>query len=99
MQVIYAEGFGADLDAITDFISVDNPQRAVTFVAEIWWVCTNLIIAYPRAGRTRPKFGADMHSFATHGVTIFYTFEPDLDRLKFYRVVGRQDISRRDFRG
>lgn len=96
MRIIYAERFAADLDAITDFIRLDNPQRATTFVAEIWWVCTNLIIAHPRVGRTRPMFGTCMHSFATHGVTIFYTFEPSQNQLRFYRVMGRQGISKRD---
>jgi toxin ParE1/3/4 len=97
MKVLYAQSFGADLDEITKFIAADNPARAVSFVEEIRWVCTNVIAAHPRLGRLRPEFGRAMRSLATHNRTIFYTFDADADLLKFYRVIGRQGISTASF--
>ena len=97
MRVLYAQSFANDLDEIADYIRADNPERAVTFVEEIQSVCTRTIAAHPRAGRPRPELRSQMRSFATHGRTILYTFEPEADVLRFYRVVGRQHISSDDF--
>ena len=96
MRVLYAQSFANDLDAIADYIRADNPERAVTFVEEIRPVCLRTIVAHPRAGRPRPEFRSDMRSFATHGRTIFYTFEQEISVVKFYRVVGRQSITSAD---
>ena len=97
MKVLYSRSFGVDLDEITDFIAADNPERAVTFVGEIRWVCINVIASHPRVGRARPEFGRGMRSLATHNRTIFYRFDADADILKFYRVIGRQGISAASF--
>ena len=99
MRVLYAQSFANDLDQIADFIRADNPERAVTFVEEIRTFCIRTIVAHPRAGRPRPELRSHMRSFATHGRTILYTFEPDADVLRFYRVVGRQNIAKDDFLG
>ena len=93
MRVLYAQSFADDLDEIADYIRADNPGRAVTFVEEIRQVCIRTIVAHPRAGRPRPEFRSGMRSFATHGRTILYIFEPELSVLKFYRVIGRQHIT------
>lgn len=90
MQLLYGARFVADLDAIAAHVRADNPPRAISFVKELRLVCSETIAANPRIGRRRPEFGADRYSFATHGRTIFYTYDPHQNLIRFDRIIGRQ---------
>jgi toxin ParE1/3/4 len=52
----FADPAEADLEAIGDYIALDNPRRAESFVAELRVRCLGLA-DYPRRFRLRPEYG------------------------------------------
>lgn len=79
-----------DLEAIGDFIAQDNPQRALTFIAELRGQCAR-IAANPKVGRLRLELGANIRSFAYGNYVIFFQEYPDT--LCIARVLhGAMDI-------
>lgn len=82
-----------DLEAIGDFIAQDNPQRALTFIAELRRHCTK-IAASPKAFRPRPELGNDIRSCAYGNYVIFFQERPA--DLCIVRVLhGAMDIESR----
>jgi len=72
MRILYSRHFIADLDGIADYIRLDNPTRAISFVEELKMVCREIIAVHPRIGRRRSGLGVDRRSFQTHGRVIYY---------------------------
>lgn len=60
-----------DLEEIADWISPDNPSRALTFVRELEERC-HLIAEQPRSGRLVPDFGPHIRRVAHGDYLIFY---------------------------
>ncbi len=91
MKILYSRHFIADLDGIADYIRLDNPTRAISFVEELRTVCRKIIAVHPRIGRQRPEIGTNRRSFQTHGRVIFYSYDPATQALRFERILGRQN--------
>ena len=60
-----------DLEEITDFIALDNPARAVSFIDELRAQCTRLC-ANPSAYRLRPDIAGGLRSCAYGRYVIFF---------------------------
>ena len=91
MKILYSRHFIADLDDIADYIRLDNPTRAITFVEDVRMVCREIIAVHPRIGRWRPELGANRRSFQTHRRVIYYSYYPEIETLRFERILGRQN--------
>lgn len=82
-----------DMEAIGDYIAQDNPQRALTFIAELRSQCAK-IAALPKACRSRPELGEDIRSFAYGNYVIF--IQDSQKKLCIVRVLhGAMDIENR----
>jgi toxin ParE1/3/4 len=91
MRILYSRHFIADLDGIADYIRLDNPTRAISFLEELKMVCREIIAVHPKIGRRRPELGADRRSFQAHGRVIYYSYDPKTEALRFERILGRQN--------
>ena len=91
MKILYSRHFVADLDGIADYIRLDNPTRAMSFVEELRTVCRKIITVHPRIGRRRPELGTNRRSFQTHRRMIYYSYDPKTEALRFERILGRQN--------
>jgi toxin ParE1/3/4 len=79
-----------DLETIGDYIALDNPRRAASFVRELQVQCRKLAKA-PQAYRPRPELGKGMRSCAHGSYVVLFYEEPDLMRI--VRVLhGAMDI-------
>lgn len=79
-----------DLEAIGDYIAVDNPTRAVSFIRELRAQCQR-IAADPPGYRLRPELGDDIRSCA-HGNYVIL-FVAALEEVTIIRVLhGARDI-------
>jgi len=90
MRLVFLPRAEQDLETIGDYIALDNPRRAASFVRELQVQCRKLAKA-PQAYRPRPELGKGMRSCAHgHYVVLFYE-EPGLVRI--VRVMhGAMDI-------
>jgi toxin ParE1/3/4 len=59
------------LEEIGDFIAIDNPERAVSFVAEIRSRAKDLL-AFPQAGPVRDSLGEEMRVLPVGDYLILY---------------------------
>ena len=79
-----------DLEAIADYIAVDNPVRALSFVRELRAQCQRITLN-PPGYRLRPELGEGIRSCAHGNYVIF--FESDLDAVVILRILhGARDI-------
>jgi len=85
----------ADLEEIGDFIAVDNPMRAVTFVRELQAACSR-IGAMPTAYRLRPEILDGLRSAAHKRYVVFFTVT-DVEVLVVRILHGARDIGPDDF--
>lgn len=78
-----------DLEEIGDFIALDNPGRAVSFVQEIR-ERFRVIAENPLIFRLRPEIGEDAH-LSPHGRYVIL-FRIDIDVVRVERVIfgGRE---------
>ena len=83
----------ADLEGIGDYIALDDPRRAASFVRELRARCER-IADQPRANRLREEFGSGVRG-AVHGsYLILYTHRDD-GRVVVERIVhGARDLDR-----
>lgn len=81
-----------DLEEIADYIAVDNPARAVSFVQEIRDRCRKISNA-PLAYVARPELGETIRS-CPHGrhYVIFFRVEPDHSVLIVRVLHGARDL-------
>ena len=79
-----------DLEAIADYISADNPMRALSFVRELRAQCQRLTIN-PSGYRLLSELGDGIRSCA-HGHYIIF-FEFDSDAVLIVRILhGARDL-------
>lgn len=69
--VIFKPAAKRDLADIADYIAVDNPRRAVTFIEELEQRCIALAKA-PHTPRHFPQLGADAHILPYLNYIIIY---------------------------
>lgn len=89
-QVLVAPEAEADLDEISDFISLDNPERAESFVGEIM-KRFSIISERPQSFPARPDLMQDMRS-ALHAkyIILFVEYE---SHIRIIRVLhGARDF-------
>ena len=79
-----------DLEAIADYIVVDNPVRALSFVRELRAQCQRIALN-PPGYRLRQELGEGIRSCAHGNYVIF--FESDPDAVLIVRILhGARDI-------
>jgi toxin ParE1/3/4 len=79
-----------DLEAIADYIAVDNPVRALSFVRELRAQCQRITLN-PPGYRLRQELGDGIRSCAHGNYVIF--FESDPDAVLIVRILhGARDI-------
>ena len=84
MRVVFSPAFSNDLNEISDFISLDNPRRALSFTSEIRQRCLALG-DMPESGAVRSEFGPNMRSVPFGRYVIFYIIYSD--RVRIVRVL------------
>lgn len=81
-----------DIESIGDYIALDNPLRALTFIAELRKQCAKIATS-PKAFRTRPELGENIRSCAYGNYVIFFQ---DVPSVFIVRVLhGAMDIEAR----
>lgn len=90
MELVFDRRAEFDLEEIGDYISADNPARAVSFVREIREHCERLI-RFPEASPRRPEYGLDVRMSVFRRYLVFYVVDGDVLRIR--RVVhGARDL-------
>lgn len=69
-----------DLEEIGDYIALDNPRRALSFVAELRSQCNKIGLS-PQTYRLRTELGIQMHSCAYGNYVIFFTHDERITRI------------------
>jgi toxin ParE1/3/4 len=78
-----------DIESIGDYIALDNPHRALTFIAELRSQCARIATS-PKAFRARPELGENIRSCAYGNYVIFFQ---DVPTVCIVRVLhGAMDI-------
>lgn len=81
-----------DIETIGDFIALDNPRRALTFIAELRSQCARIATS-PKTFRARPELGENILSCAYGNYVIFFQ---DVRTVCIVRVLhGAMDIEAR----
>jgi toxin ParE1/3/4 len=81
-----------DIESIGDYIALDNPHRALTFIAELRSQCAKIATS-PKAFRARPELGENIRSCAYGNYVIFFQ---DVQTVCIVRVLhGAMDIEAR----
>lgn len=92
MDIVLREEAIADLEEIGDYIALDNPVRARSFVARIKARCL-AIGRNPMAARLRPQWGVGVRGIVFKRYLIAYRVEGD--EVLILRVIhGARDIER-----
>lgn len=81
-----------DIESIGDYIALDNPHRALTFIAELRSQCAK-IAASPKTFRTRPELGDNIRFCAYGNYVIFFQDEPTICIVRVLH--GAMDIDAR----
>ena len=76
MRVCFTPLAATDLENIADYIALDNPHRAISFVQEIKLQCQKIGLA-PSAYSTRSEIAPGLRSCAFSRYVIFFQMEPD----------------------
>jgi toxin ParE1/3/4 len=78
-----------DIESIGDYIALDNPHRALTFITELRNQCARIATS-PKAFRARPELGENIRSCAYGNYVIFFQ---DVPTVRIVRVLhGAMDI-------
>lgn len=81
-----------DLEAIADYIALDNPVRALGFVRELRARCQRIALN-PTGYRVRAELGADIRSCAHGRYVIFFECVSDAGVVLIVRVLhGARDL-------
>jgi len=72
MQCIFTEQAENDLESIADYIALDNPVRAISFVQEIRERC-NKIIDAPQGYQLAYEYGENVRKLPFGNYLILYT--------------------------
>ena len=76
MRCIFTKQAESDLEAIGDYIALDNPVRALSFVREMRERCTRLTYA-PRGVAIFPEYGENVRKFPFGNYRVLYTLQED----------------------
>jgi toxin ParE1/3/4 len=76
MQCIFTEQAERDLEAIADYIALDNPIRALSFVQEIRDRCYKFTYA-PKGVAVFPEYGENVRKVPFGNYRILYTLQGD----------------------
>ena len=88
--VVFSPQAKRDLAGIADYIAVDNPRRAFSFIEELEERCIALGKA-PHAPRRYPQLGADAHVLPFGNYVILYRNLPN--EVSTERIIhGARDI-------
>ena len=91
MQLFVTPLAEQDLEDIGDYIALDNPSRAMTFVQELYEHCQKICLN-PDVYRRRPELADSIRSCAHGNYVIF--FEATAVQVNIIRVLnGARDIS------
>jgi len=91
MRMIVLPAAKADLIEIGDYIAVDNPARAMSFIAEIEAVIFEKIADRPTSYPARPELAPGLRA-ARHGRYLIF-FLLAADRIEIVRVLhGSRDL-------
>jgi toxin ParE1/3/4 len=86
MQCRFSPLAERDLEEIGDYIALDNPKRALRFIAEIRDRCF-LIEQTPYASPLRKNLGTGVRIIPFGRYMIFYTIHEDLGKIRIERVL------------
>lgn len=81
MFCVFSPRAELDLEAIGDYIALDNPQRAVSFIHEIQEQCSK-IAEMPLAFPLRPELGEGFRMVVVKSYLIFYRIEEETIRIE-----------------
>ncbi|MGH8613069.1 MAG: type II toxin-antitoxin system RelE/ParE family toxin [Gammaproteobacteria bacterium] len=91
MQVIFTVQVEEDLEEIGDYIAIDNPSRAVSFVGEIREHCAK-IASSPLGYTSRLDLGEGVRS-CSHGRYVILFQSSDTEVLIVRVLHGARDLS------
>jgi toxin ParE1/3/4 len=95
MRVVLSPQTEIDLEEVGDYIALDNPRRAVTFIAELQTKCEKIGTAHG-IGTARPELGNGIRMLPHGKYLIFYREQHSIIRIE--RVLhGSRDIGSDDF--
>jgi len=87
----------ADLAALTSYIAVDSPDRALIWKQRIVERCRSLK-GSPFQGRMRPELGSEVRSIAVQSVVVVYRVHEMGRFVEVVRVIdGRRDLGTLSF--
>jgi toxin ParE1/3/4 len=90
MQLLITPLAARDLEEIGDYIALDNPTRAGSFVAELRAHCQKICLN-PLGYRLRPELSLDLRSCAHGSYVIFFESTPQ--QVTIIRILhGARDI-------
>lgn len=93
--LVYAPDAIIDLEEITDFIALQNPERALTFVAELEAKAARAA-EHPEAYHLREELAPGLRSTIHKAYVVF--FRELEDQVRIVHVVhGRRDFERMTF--
>ena len=94
MRVEITEPAESDLLGIQNFIVVDNPERAASFIAELKRLCTVGLVESPHMGRARDDLSPGLRVLVHRDYLICYRVAQDV--IYILRVMhGSFDIALR----
>ena len=86
MTVIIAKEAENDLEEISAFIAIDNPQRAISFVQELVASCQSLAVQ-PLRHAIVADYGQRLRRFPYRGYSIYYQVDSE-DRVVIVHILA-----------
>ncbi|MEJ5081272.1 type II toxin-antitoxin system RelE/ParE family toxin [Ochrobactrum sp. MYb379] len=81
----------ADLIEIGDYIAIDNPDRAISFIAEFEALIFSAIAVRPESFPARPDLGEGLRVARHHRYLVFFTH--NAERIEVLRILhGARDL-------
>ncbi|SDM65103.1 type II toxin-antitoxin system RelE/ParE family toxin [Maricaulis salignorans] len=81
MKLVFSDRAVADLEEIGDYVALDNPLRAMSFIAELRSACARLS-AFPEAAPLRPELGEGLRGQPHGQYLIFYRIADGVMRIE-----------------
>lgn len=81
----------ADLIEIGDYIAIDNPERALSFISEFEELIFSAIAVRPESFPARPDLGEGLRVARHHRYLVFFTH--NAKRIEVLRIIhGARDL-------
>lgn len=71
IPVVFSRMAEADLESIADYIALDNPSRALSFVKELRKICLDLSV-FPNAHSAFPQLGENVRIMPYKNYVVLY---------------------------